>query len=446
MDYNKYEFKEAVDDSQIAYLDCVKDGYDALYTGKKDQVPPTLEETILASMGEEDFKQALKRAQLVAIETGKPADQLSIVDIVKFSNTISREDKRRIQELNPKSFSYKIKDIYDTNDLNGFYSCCIEKDDGEICLAFRGSENCKIKQNFIHDWCEGDLALLQNEETIQQKEIYYMLRYYKDLGVLDNAKSITTAGHSLGGNLATHCAVLMGLEEYKEYLPKLKNAYNLDGPGFSNKYLAKHKNLIKKVTLDEEGKSNGLVKHAKWSLVGDLLNDLSYKEGEEEVVAEDAAFLKINEDKLSSFMNFRHRGKCSLIHLVELVKRQLCRHTTESVTPPFDKNNRMDTISWELEEGEQDPLSKMFGKLSRGVDKFVPELVTRSVGGVCTWIVEKVFIRPKDKDEVTPAITGVDVVPEGETTIPEVGTYHSIPTDFYDKNRETLDDPDGPEM
>jgi hypothetical protein len=34
MDYNKYEFKEAVDDSQIAYLDCVETGYDALYTGK----------------------------------------------------------------------------------------------------------------------------------------------------------------------------------------------------------------------------------------------------------------------------------------------------------------------------------------------------------------------------------------------------------------------------
>ena len=452
MDYNKYEFKEAVDDSQIAYLDCVETGYDALYTGKKDQVPPTLEEIILASMGEEDFKQALNRAQLVAVETGKPADQLSIVDIVKFSNTISREDKRRIQELNPKSFGYRIKDVYNTNDMNGFYSCCIEKDDGEICLAFRGSENCKLKNNFVNDWCRADLGLMQNEETIQQKEIFYMLRYYKDIGILDDAKTITTAGHSLGGNLATHCAVLLASKDYEEYLPKLKNAYNLDGPGFSKKYLEKHKSLIKKLALDEDGKPNGIVKHAKWSLVGDLLNDLSYTEDGQEIDVEDAAFLKINEDKLTNFVDYRHRGKCSLIHLVELVKRQLCRHTTEAVTPPFDENNRMDTISWKLEEGPQDPLSKMFGNFSRGVDKFVPEIVTRTVGGVCTWIVEKVFIRPQEKEDTTPSITGVDVVPEGETNINDIGTYHKIPTDFYNKNKGTTDDgnsvdnPDEPEI
>ena len=137
---------------------------------------------------------------------------------------------------------------------------------------------------------------------------------------------------------------------------------------------------------------------------------------------------------------------------MELVKRQLCRHTTEAVTPPFDENNRMDTISWKLEEGPQDPLSKMFGNFSRGVDKFVPEIVTRTVGGVCTWIVEKVFIRPQEKEDTTPSITGVDVVPEGETNINDIGTYHKIPTDFYNKNKRTTDDgnsvdnPDEPEI
>ena len=430
MSYSKYEFKEAIDDSQIAYLGCLKFGYDALYTGKKDQEAPTLEEIILASMGKKDFSQALSKAEKLAVRQGKQKKDISIVDIVQFSRVLTETDRRILQELSPKCFNYRIKDIYDTNNLNGFYSCCIDKGDGKISLAFRGSEKCKVKSNFDNDWRDADLALLQNEETVQQKEVYYMLKYYRDIGVLNECKSIDLAGHSLGGNLATHCGVLLASEEFESFFPKLHKAFNLDGPGFSKKYLKNHKEEIKKVGIDADGNTTNIVQHPKWSLIGDLLHDLTYYSEDGAKPAENSSFLKIDEEKLSGFTEFVHRSKSFKIEVVDSLKKHFFRHSTEVVTPRYDENNRPDMASWEVEEGKQDTLSKFFGSFSRGVDTFVPTIITRNVGRVCTWIAEKVIIRPKDI-ELKPVIRGIDDIPDGGDTHLNDGTYHRIPKGFY---------------
>ena len=315
MDYNKFEFKEAIDDSQIAYIDCLKVGYDALYTGEKakpdasieekEKLMPTLEEIVLAAMGPNDFEQAYKKAQAVAIKNGMPATDISIVDISQFSEVLTEGDKRRFLELSPKCWDYRIKDIYDTNELNGFYSCCIYKGKGRISFGFRGSENSKIKTNFRNDWVDGDLALMQNEEIVQQKEIEYMLRYYRDIGVLDDCNSITVSGHSLGGNLATHCGILFASDEFKEYLPKVKRVFNLDGPGFSKRYLMKHQQEIKRIGFDRNGKESKIVQHTKWSLIGNLFNDLTYYSEDGERIAERVNFLKVDDQKTIDFMDYR---------------------------------------------------------------------------------------------------------------------------------------------
>jgi hypothetical protein len=50
MAFDKKEFKKAVDDSQIAYLECLEDGYNALANGIKGEEKPTLEEIIKVSI------------------------------------------------------------------------------------------------------------------------------------------------------------------------------------------------------------------------------------------------------------------------------------------------------------------------------------------------------------------------------------------------------------
>ena len=293
MAFDKKEFKKAVDDSQIAYLECLEDGYNALANGVKGEEKPTLEEIIKVSMGTWDYYRAYRKVSEIYSKMGRDISEITISDLAKYSTTLSDADKKRIAELSQEAFSYKIQGVYNVKEYNGFYACLIDKGNGEKSIGIRGSEDIRNKENFRHDWKDNDFGLVQRRETSQQKEVRYMLEYFKDTRQLDDLKKLTVAGHSLGGNLASHAAVVMAEDGFEDLYEKLDKVYNLDGPGVSKKYLDSHKEQIEKLG------ERDIVQHAKWSVVGNLLFEIPNSYERE---------LDINENKLDRFMGKKENG------------------------------------------------------------------------------------------------------------------------------------------
>ena len=169
MAFDKKEFKKAVDDSQIAYLDCLEDGYNALTEGKKGEEKPSLEEIIKVSMGTWDYYRAYEKVIAIYYKMGKDLSEITIADIAKYSTTLSDADKKRIAELSPEAFSYKIQDVYNMKEYNGFYSCLIDKGNGEdvayyeFALKYNYRINEFEKPEFVKIWREGDSCAYINE-------------------------------------------------------------------------------------------------------------------------------------------------------------------------------------------------------------------------------------------------------------------------------------------
>ena len=370
MAFNKNEFKKAITDSQIAYLECLENGFLAL-TGKKNEKLPSLEEIIKVSMGTWDYYRAYRKVSQLYMKMGKDISEITIADVAKYSTTLSNSDKKRIAELSPEAFSYKIQDVYNLNDYNGFYACLIDKGNGEKAIGIRGSENIRIKENFIHDWKENDFGLIQKEETSQQKEVRYMMDYFKKSGQLKDCEKLTVSGHSLGGNLASQAALVLAEEGFEDLYEKLDKVYNLDGPGVSQKYLEAHKQQIEKVSEKD------IIQHAKWSVVGNLLFEIPNSFSRQ---------LDVNEKKLDKFIGEKEPG------ILGKIKKLFCKHSTVCVTP---ENNKQE--EWELKDGKEDGLSKFLGKLSRSVDVFVPEPITYSIGAIASWIAEKVLVNTTEQ-------------------------------------------------
>ena len=330
MAFDKKEFKKAIDDSQIAYLECLEDGYNALANGIKGEEKPTLEEIIKVSMGTWDYYRAYRKVSEIYSKMGRDISEITISDLAKYSTTLSDADKKRIAELSQEAFSYKIQGVYNVKEYNGFYACLIDKGNGEKSIGIRGSEDIRNKENFRHDWKDNDFGLVQRRETSQQKEVRYMLEYFKDTRQLDDLKKLTVAGHSLGGNLASHAAVVMAEDGFEDLYEKLDKVYNLDGPGVSKKYLDSHKEQIEKLG------ERDIVQHAKWSVVGNLLFEIPNSYERE---------LDINENKLDRFMGKKENG------LLGKIKRLFCKHSTVCVTPEKKQEDK-----WELKDGKEDGL------------------------------------------------------------------------------------------
>ena len=296
----------------------------------------------------------------------------SLADILSGKlESLSDADKKRIAELSQEAFSYKIQGVYNVKEYNGFYACLIDKGNGEKSIGIRGSEDIRNKENFRHDWKDNDFGLVQRRETSQQKEVRYMLEYFKDTRQLDDLKKLTVAGHSLGGNLASHAAVVMAEDGFEDWNEELDKVYNLDGPGVSKKYLDSHKEQIEKLG------ERDIVQHAKWSVVGNLLFEIPNSYERE---------LDINENKLDRFMGKKENG------LLGKIKRLFCKHSTVCVTPEKKQEDK-----WELKDGKEDGLSKFLGELSRSVDIFVPEIITFAVGKRAFWMAEKVIVEPENE-------------------------------------------------
>ncbi|NLN04685.1 MAG: DUF2974 domain-containing protein [Clostridiaceae bacterium] len=162
--------------------------------------------------------------------------------------------------------SYKLVDYYNDNDFihsSGFYGCLIELDENRIVCALRGSEPMSEIRHRIADWVFADLMLLNSEITFQQKECENFARQIAYSKYIHRYNSMAVAGHSLGGNLACHFAII----SYKYGLDdRIETCANFDGPGFSNEYLNKeeHREGIERM--------NARMFNYTWSFIGALLN------------------------------------------------------------------------------------------------------------------------------------------------------------------------------
>lgn len=161
--------------------------------------------------------------------------------------------------------NWKIVDYYDTNDKTGFYGSVIDVGDGDAIVAFRGSEGMDNMSNLIKDWLKADLGLLNSTLTNQQAEVNKFLKQISESDYIKNYDSLAMTGHSLGGNLAMHAAIVSAMPEIG-LADKLERCVSYDGPGFSDEYLAVHGKYIDKV--------KGKITHYKWSPVGGLLSEL----------------------------------------------------------------------------------------------------------------------------------------------------------------------------
>ncbi len=151
-----------------------------------------------------------------------------------------------------------IKDIRNQQHTSGMYACLIDTGGRSALIAFRGSESDTL-ENIAKDWAVSDFGLLNSVLTPQQATAeQYMDYIYKTYG--EQYGSFGVTGHSLGGNLAEH-AVITAQDAMRD---KVSQCMNLDGPGYSNSYMIAHENDIRK--------SQGLIEHRQWSLVGNLMN------------------------------------------------------------------------------------------------------------------------------------------------------------------------------
>ena len=148
--------------------------------------------------------------------------------------------------------SWKIVAIHDTNASNGFYGCAIDTGDGNVVLSFRGSE-AGSKAETYDDWVINDVGLAvetPGKLTPQHQEAITWMNELKDNGFLDKYNSISTTGHSLGGNLSEFTAMYFFSQYYTD---KLVQCANFDGPGVNDimrAYFKKNYDVVHdKITL-----------------------------------------------------------------------------------------------------------------------------------------------------------------------------------------------------
>ena len=193
----------------------------------------------------------------------------SIRDLMKGAD-IDSNDKEILELLPESALDWKIKDIHNTKNENGFYACVIETSDENAIVAFRGSEGFTQYRDLVYDWGQSDFGLLNNKETPQHTETEKYANRLAEEKVLDQYKSIAATGHSLGGNLASHFAIVNAYgDQKKDIFQKLNQVVNFDGPGVSNKYLEYNEDAIKKAAPK--------IQHYKWSLIRKFIRRNSWK-------------------------------------------------------------------------------------------------------------------------------------------------------------------------
>ena len=275
------------------------------------------------------------------LEEGFLKNKGSADNPVPLSKLLSSKQYNQLKDMgitDAEINSWKISAVHNTNSENGFYACVIETSPGNAAVGFRGSEGMGDLDNVIHDWVHADLGLLNSTLTNQQAEVDVFLDKYKDM--LGNYDNLTMTGHSLGGNLAEYATIVS--DKYK-LDDNIEQCVSMDGPGFSDEFIRKHKDQIDKM--------NDVMKHYRWSFVGALLNDLP---------GVDYHFLEVTnvegEDEYNSFT----------------------RHSTIYVA--VDENGN-------FIEGEQDDFSKFTSMVSEGIDHMPP-----IIGDVLVTVIGTIWI------------------------------------------------------
>ena len=347
--------KEMKDASQIAYFSILDKAQNFLQSdGGKG--PYTVGELLMYMIDEDDA-----RARF-AEETGKDPSEATTRDILMHSD-LPEDDIARVEHLSDASLDWKVLDVYNMNPENGFYACSLAKNDQDAIVAFRGSENMHNVHNLVQDWMKADFGLLNSTKTEQQAEAE---KYADELvkgGLLDNYQNIGVTGHSLGGNLASHFTIACAENGREDLFNKITQCDNLDGPGFSEKYLLEHEDAI--------AKADDKITHYKWSAVGDLLNDLP----EEKVEFLDIDHEKYKDDPIARLRYLAIR-----------------RHDTRSLV--FDEEGK-------AKEGKQDLVSKALGSFSRVVDKNMPVMVVTAVINAAYKFVSK-FLTTDERGIIVP--------------------------------------------
>lgn len=279
-----------------------------------------------------------------------------ISDLLKGAD-LDNDDKQILAALPESVLNWRIKDIHNTKNENGFYACVIETSEDNAIVAFRGSEGLTRYKDLVYDWGKSDFGLLNNKETPQHTETERYANKLKEQEVLKQYKSVAVTGHSLGGNLASHFAIVNAYgNEKKEIFDKITQVVNFDGPGVSNKYLEYNDEAIKK--------AGSKIKHYKWSLIGSLLNPIPGSESK---------FLKIDENLYNKSLKDR-------------ILSVVSRHHTKSIM--FDENGN--AIS-----GEQDKTAKGMSFISKIADK-LPSFITDTIGYVASSIFKKFTYEKED--------------------------------------------------
>lgn len=158
--------------------------------------------------------------------------------------------------------NWVIVDTCDENDTSGFFACLIDTNEGNAIVGFRGSESWDgfpsfaSDSQFMKDWVQADLGLLNSIQTEQQASAE---AYVNKINVRygNRYESFDFTGHSLGGSNAQHAYLTA-----PDGMP-LGRCLNLDGPGNSDEYISFYGERIQ-----ERGMN---IDHFVYSWVGSLL-------------------------------------------------------------------------------------------------------------------------------------------------------------------------------
>lgn len=243
----------------------------------------------------------------------------------------------------------------------GLYACILDTGNARI-LACRGSEgagnfivNDISRRNLDQDWIEADFMLLNSVQTKQEEALRKYMTYNADLL---SEKPWAATGHSLGGTLADHAAVVSA----EENIANFSAAINFDGPGHSQEYIKEHNEALKRVS--------DKMTHKKASIVGNLLFDLPGAKQE---------FIKTSNE--SRFLD----KDGSPISTIEGIKALFLKHDTQYWV--LDKDGS--TVSGKQLPAEwgTEKLSKTIERLPAPVGNMLPAVLLKAVHGV-EWVAD----------------------------------------------------------
>lgn len=249
----------------------------------------------------------------------------------------------------------------------GLYACILDTGNARI-LACRGSEgagnfiaNDISRRNLDQDWIEADFMLLNSVQTKQEEALR---KYMTDNADLLSEKPWAATGHSLGGALADHAAVVSA----EENIGNFTGAVNFDGPGHSQEYIKEHNRALKRVS--------GKMTHKKASIVGNLLFDLPGAKQEYIKTSNESRFA----DKYGS-----------PVSTIEGIKALFLKHDTQYWVLDEDGNTAAGeqlTAEWGAEK-----LSRTIERLPSPVGNMIPAILLKTAHGV-EWAADLLKVDP----------------------------------------------------